>query len=128
MIMIIDGSMINKFVEDTEAFHKYSDEKFKMLDVDNDGVVTRKDLPKGGLGNWILALDDEAHSDEDVKEDYDSIFKSFEVDGSCSIGLETFRLMVKEIMLALVRGIGNMPISMLLNDDSLIFKACLQSN
>uniref|UniRef100_A0A803KPM1 EF-hand domain-containing protein n=1 Tax=Chenopodium quinoa TaxID=63459 RepID=A0A803KPM1_CHEQI len=122
MMMIIDGSMINKFVEDTEAFYKCTDEKFKELDVDSDGLISRNDLPKGGLGQWVLAIDDEAYSDEDIKEAYDLIF-----DGSTSIGLETFRLMAKEIMLALVRGIGDMPIGMLLNEDSLIFKACLHN-
>ncbi|KMT13586.1 hypothetical protein BVRB_4g081880 [Beta vulgaris subsp. vulgaris] len=126
--MMMDGPMINEFVKNTEAFNKCVDERFKKLDVDEDGVISRNDLLNEGLGRWIRALDDDAHTDEEVKKSYYSIFEKFHVDEINSVNLEKFRLIMKEIMLALVRGIGDTPVGMLLNDDSLLLNVCVHKN
>lgn len=125
---MMDGPMINEFVKNTEAFNKCVDERFKKLDVDEDGVISRNDLLNEGLGRWIRALDDDAHTDEEVKKSYYSIFEKFHVDEINSVNLEKFRLIMKEIMLALVRGIGDTPVGMLLNDDSLLLNVCVHKN
>ncbi|XP_010674835.3 uncharacterized protein LOC104890918 [Beta vulgaris subsp. vulgaris] len=126
--MMMDGPMINEFVKNTEAFNKCVDERFKKLDVDEDGVISRNDLLNEGLGRWIRALDDDAHTDEEVKKSYYSIFEKFHVDEINSVNLEKFRLIMKEINLALVRGIGDTPVGMLLNDDSLLLNVCVHKN
>ncbi|KAK9691775.1 hypothetical protein RND81_09G219100 [Saponaria officinalis] len=126
MLVTIDGPMITKFIENTTAFNECAEKRFKALDLDGDGVLTRDDL-RGALGGWLIAMDMDSQSNEEIKRAYDSIFEKFNA-GNNSINCENFRSMLVEIMLAMARGIGNTPMNVLLDEDSLLLNACVNLN
>ncbi|GAB2287406.1 hypothetical protein Dimus_021784 [Dionaea muscipula] len=128
MMVVIDGHIITRFTGHTIAFNKCTDDQFHHLDGDGDGVLSRNDLR--GRFDWLLALDYDPESDEKDLEDErkregvaDSIFDRFDADRSGTIDREEFRLMIMELMLAIARGIGNTPVSVLVEEDSLVMKA-----
>ncbi|CAI9264791.1 unnamed protein product [Lactuca saligna] len=43
-VAFIDGPMLTKFVDDSAAFEKCIKERFDMLDVNKDGVLSRNEL------------------------------------------------------------------------------------
>ncbi|GAB4855412.1 hypothetical protein Ancab_024036 [Ancistrocladus abbreviatus] len=128
MIVMIDGCMISRFVNDTEAFNKCANDRFQILDADGDGALSLTDLQQ--RFDWFFALDSEAEDEQDddcnrnVKVS-DSIFKAFDADHSNTIDREEFRPMLMEMMLAVARGIGNTLVNVVVTEDgnSLVVKA-----
>ncbi|GAB2287413.1 hypothetical protein Dimus_021790 [Dionaea muscipula] len=125
MMVIIDGDMLTAFIGDSIAFNKCADQRFNILDKDGDGVLQRSDLR--GRYEWSMAFEYEPQSEDEearaAKEMDDSIFERFDVDQSGTIDQEGFRQMLSELMLAVARGIGSTPVSVLVEEDSMMMKA-----
>ncbi|KAL8166633.1 hypothetical protein V2J09_008132 [Rumex salicifolius] len=126
MMLMIDGPMINRFIEDVDNFRKCADERFHELDAGGDGLLSREDL--GRKLSASMGLDHQTSSDlqlHDGKEKNidDLVFDKFDVDGNGMIDGEEFRPMMTEMLIAMARGIGSMPVVVGVEKDSLLMKA-----
>ncbi|GMG99623.1 hypothetical protein Nepgr_001463 [Nepenthes gracilis] len=121
MMVIIDGPMISRFIENSESFNNCADDRFRMLDADCDGVISRSDLQR--RFDWLLALDYEPQAEEPENGGLnDMIFDKFDADRSNTIDRKEFRSMMTEMMLAIARGIGNTPVNVVVEGDSLLLR------
>ncbi|KAH9321344.1 hypothetical protein KI387_015983, partial [Taxus chinensis] len=112
-VEIIDGSTVRDFVTDEAAFNKAIDEKFEILDVNNDGVLSRCELRKAFESLRLL----ESHlgmevtkTPEQLNALYDSVFDTFDIDHNEKVDPHEFRSEMKKIMLAIADGLGAAPI------------------
>ncbi|GAB2218786.1 hypothetical protein Droror1_Dr00002018 [Drosera rotundifolia] len=125
MLIIIDATTLTTFIADNAAFNAAADFRFHLLDADHDGHLTRADL-KGSF-DWRSAFEYEPKSDEEEAEEGkridDSIFDLFDADKSGTIDVVEFREMMKEFVAAAARGIGNTPLSVVVEDGSMMMKA-----
>ncbi|KAK9170047.1 hypothetical protein Syun_002187 [Stephania yunnanensis] len=121
-VAILNGHTVMAFVEDGEAFGRYIDERFMILDVNGDGVLSRSELQKGFEGLLTIGMDS-GYTDEEVAKLYDILFEKFDSDHNGSIDAEEFRSEMKEIMVAVAHGIGDSPVQVALESDSLLMKA-----
>lgn len=101
MAMLTDQTII-EFIRDTEAFDQCVDQQFALLDVDGDGVLSRNEV---------------------CKEIDGRVFERFDEDKDGSFDHEEFRSFFMEMMLAMARGIGCMPILMALEHGSMLMRA-----
>ncbi|XP_073278895.1 uncharacterized protein [Primulina huaijiensis] len=124
-VEFVDGQTVVDFVNDSEAFEKCVNEKFETLDSDRDGVLSRDELQKriGKLSSTELEL----QSRDEIASLYDVLFDKFDESRSGSIDRKGFVNLAREIMLAKARGIGNSPVSIILQEDSLLMKAVLRA-
>ncbi|CAK9166316.1 unnamed protein product [Ilex paraguariensis] len=120
-VAFIDGPTVTGFVNDSESFDKWVDERFKMLDADGNGVLSRDELQER-FGK-LSSKEYELQSKEEIRGLYDILFEKFDADQSGTIDRDEFRLLMKEIMLAKARGIGNSPVMIILQGDSLLMRA-----
>ncbi|KAG6554677.1 hypothetical protein Mapa_003695 [Marchantia paleacea] len=125
-VVFIDGSTVRDFVKDEAAFHKAVDPLFKELDVNDDGVLSRSELrPAFERLNLIeshLGVPDKKTPDE-LKAIYDSVFEKFDTDHNETVDHAEFREQIKQILLAVADGLGESPLNMVVDDDSLLAKA-----
>lgn len=117
----MNGRTVTEFVEDKEAFEKCINEKFLLLDVNGDGVLSRSELRKGFDG--LLVLRTESGSEEEMSSLYDTVFEKFDADHSGTIDRNEFSCEMKEIMLAVASGIGDSPVQVALEGDSILKRA-----
>ncbi|KAH6819093.1 hypothetical protein C2S51_002696 [Perilla frutescens var. frutescens] len=125
-VEFIDGQIVTEFVNDSKAFEKWANEKFKALDGDGDGLLSRDELQKrpGKLSSTQFEL----QSSEEIASLYDALFEKFDVDRSGTIDPQEFMALAKEIMLAKARGIGDSPVCIILQGDSLLMRAVQRCN
>ncbi|KAH6772486.1 hypothetical protein C2S51_010890 [Perilla frutescens var. frutescens] len=125
-VEFIDGQIVTEFVNDSEAFEKWANEKFKALDGNGDGLLSRDELQKrpGKLSSTQFEL----QSSEEIASLYDALFEKFDVDRSGTIDPQEFMALAKEIMLAKARGIGDSPVCIILQGDSLLMRAVQRCN
>ncbi|XP_076942779.1 uncharacterized protein LOC143612761 [Bidens hawaiensis] len=116
-VELIDSHMIQKFVDNSEAFEKCIEEQFNALDANKDGVLSREEIQNET--NMELAL----QSKEEIDSLYDVLFEKFGVEKKGTFNRKEFGSMMKEVMLARVNGFGETPISIILQEDSLLQKA-----
>eukprot|EP00252_Welwitschia_mirabilis_P018428 TRINITY_DN40975_c0_g1_i1.p1 TRINITY_DN40975_c0_g1~~TRINITY_DN40975_c0_g1_i1.p1 ORF type:complete len:139 (-),score=21.24 TRINITY_DN40975_c0_g1_i1:318-734(-) len=122
-VVILDGGNVRDFLADEEAFNKTIQQKFKELDVNADGVLSRSELRKALASLRLL----ESHMGADVAQLperlnalYDSIFEGFDTDHNNKVDFDEFRAEMKNILNAIADGLGAAPIQLLLDDDSLL--------
>ncbi|GAA0154946.1 calmodulin-related [Lithospermum erythrorhizon] len=120
-VAIIDGPTVTDFVNDSEAFEKCVNEKFQVFDLDGDGVLSREELER--RGSKVGSSEHELQSGDEIASLYDILFEKFDGNQSGTIDRDEFGSLMKEIMLAKARGIGNSPISIILQGDSLLMRA-----
>ncbi|KAL0425374.1 UNVERIFIED_CONTAM: hypothetical protein Sradi_1072200 [Sesamum radiatum] len=125
-VEFLDGPTVTEFVNDTQMFEKWADEKFKSLDANGDGVLRRDKLQK--RPGKFSSMEFELQSMDEIKGLYDLLFDKFDLDKSGSIKPDQFRALMKEIMLAKARGIGNSPICIILQEDSMLMGAVRRAN
>ncbi|CAL5196443.1 unnamed protein product [Lathyrus oleraceus] len=120
-VVIIDGTTVTDFIADDERFTDSVNEQFSSLDLNNDGVLSRAELRTAFESMRLI----EAHFGIDVSTPpeqltrlYDSVFDSFDGDGSGTVDRDEFKSEMKKIMLAIADGLGSSPIQMVLEDDS----------
>jgi len=119
-VVIIDGTTVRDFIADDTHFTNSINDQFTSLDLNNDGVLSRGELRKAFESMRLI----ESHFGIDVTTPpeqltrlYDSVFDTFDGDGSGSVDREEFRNEMKKIMLAIADGLGSSPIQMVLEDD-----------
>ncbi|CAI9102527.1 OLC1v1000809C1 [Oldenlandia corymbosa var. corymbosa] len=122
-VVFLDGPTVQDFVNDSRAFSQCVDEHFNKLDADGDGVLSRTELQIRSHGSMISSREYELQSEEEIGKLYDVLFEKFDTDQNGAIDREEFKSLMKEIMIAKARGIGNSPVSIILQDDSLLMKA-----
>ncbi|XVE89842.1 hypothetical protein DITRI_Ditri20bG0027000 [Diplodiscus trichospermus] len=120
-VAVLDGKTVTGFVEAKEAFKNCVEEYFKMLDSNGDGGISRSELEEG-LGR-IFTMELKSRSKEDIDRYHRTIFDRFDEDGNGKIDRNEFTSLIREIMLAMARGIGNLPIIVALDQDSLLMRA-----
>lgn len=125
-VEVLDSSTILAFVEDEEAFDVSIRNRFTQLDTNHDGLLSYKEMLKEFQSLRVF----ETHFGIDVKTDpielsqvYDSLFMQFDHDSSGSVDLKEFTVETKRMMLAMVNGLGFLPVQMVLEQDSLLMKA-----
>ncbi|KAK4337763.1 hypothetical protein RND71_042250 [Anisodus tanguticus] len=119
-VAIVDGPMMEEFVDDSEAFGKWTDQHFDMLDTDGNGELSRDEL-QNRQGKFS-SCEFELQSKEEISSLYDALIERFDIDRSGTIDRQEFRALTKEIMLAKARGIGNSPVLVILQGDSLVMR------
>lgn len=127
-VVVIDGSTVRDFVNDEAAFAKSVDEQFGVLDLNNDGVLSRSELRTAFESMRLIETHfgiDVATPPDQLAKLYDSIFDKFDGDRSGAVDRREFRDEMRKIMLAIADGLGSFPIRMVLEDDpnSLLQKA-----
>lgn len=127
-VVVIDGSTVRDFVNDEAAFAKSVDEQFGVLDLNNDGVLSRSELRTAFESMRLIETHfgiDVSTPPEQLAKLYDSIFDKFDGDRSGAVDRREFRDEMRKIMLAIADGLGSFPIRMVLEDDpnSLLQKA-----
>ncbi|XP_022719736.1 parvalbumin beta-like [Durio zibethinus] len=120
-VAVLDGKTVTGFVEAKEAFKNCVEVYFKMLDSNGDGGISRNELEEG-FGR-IFTMEFESKSQECVDQFYSAIFERFDEDGNGKIDCDEFASLIREIMLAMARGIGTLPVIVALDQDSLLMMA-----
>ncbi|GFY94792.1 hypothetical protein Acr_10g0001770 [Actinidia rufa] len=120
-VACLDGPILIKFVEDSKVFDKCVDEKFDMLDADCDGALSRSDLQV--RPGRFSSMEFELQSKEEITNLYDTLFETFDTDRNGKIDRNEFRSLMEEIVLAKARGIGQSPVLVILQEDSLLMRA-----
>ncbi|EOY11133.1 hypothetical protein QUC31_009631 [Theobroma cacao] len=120
-VAVLDGNTVIRFIEAKEAFGNCVDEYFKMLDSNGDGGISRDELEEG-LGR-IFTMELESKTKENIDRFYSTIFERFDEDRDGRIDCNEFESLMREIMLAMARGIGDLPIIVALDQDSLLMMA-----
>ncbi|KAL4588672.1 hypothetical protein LXL04_001565 [Taraxacum kok-saghyz] len=119
-VVFIDGPMLTKFVEDSATFEKCIKERFDMLDVNKDGVLSRNELQDDV--NDLSLVESALQSKEEVNNLYDVLFEKFDTEKKGTFDLKQFTTLMKEVMIAKADGFGNTPVCILLQNDSLLQK------
>lgn len=122
-VAILNESTVEDFVQDVEAFHKSVDEQFKTFDSNGDGAVSREDISSGYGKLMALEYDRASEEEEEMNSLYKSIFERFDEEKNGTLSKEQFRSFMKELMLAMARSFGDVPIQVALDQDSLLMKA-----
>lgn len=122
-IVVLDGSTVRDFVEDTDAFNSAMDLRFQEIDVNRDGFLSRSELrtafERMRLVESHLGMPAQKTTDE-LNALYASVFERFDTDRSGTVDLAEFRGQMKDIYLALADGLGASPLQMLIDDSSIL--------
>ena len=127
-VEILDGNTILNFVEDDAAFTAAVRQRFDELDADHDGILSYDDMLRELQSLRVLDMtDDVGFNDQtDAAKDaevYRSLFAQFDRDSDGAVSLEEYVAETKDMMLAIARDIGSVPVQIVLEESSLIHKA-----
>ncbi|KAL8234699.1 hypothetical protein R6Q59_020799 [Mikania micrantha] len=117
-VAFIDSHMVEKFVEDSQAFDKCIEERFNTLDMNQDGVLSRDELQNDANDSSFVEL--ALQSKEEVDSLYDVLFEKFDTEKKGGLNRNEFGLLMKEVMLAKAHGFGETPVCVILQEDSLL--------
>lgn len=121
-LAILNNSTVTQFIEDEETFDGCIGRSFAMLDGDGDGALSREEL-RAGFGR-VLPLGSVSDPRKEVADNlFDEIFRRFDSDQNGAIDLQEFKSLSKEMMLAMARGIGDLPVQLAIDRDSLLMRA-----
>ncbi|KAL0005646.1 hypothetical protein SO802_013207 [Lithocarpus litseifolius] len=73
--------------------------------------------------NKLLSLENNTNQEEEINNLYEVILKRFDKDEKGLIDRMKFESLVRELMLAMARGIGDLPVLVALEEHSLLMKA-----
>ncbi|EOX93397.1 hypothetical protein QUC31_004111 [Theobroma cacao] len=125
-VEVLDSATILAFIEDEEAFHVSIRDHFALLDTDNDGILSYAEMLKELQSLRVF----ETHFGIDVKTDpdevthvYDSLFGQFDRNSNGTVDLEEFKTETKQMMQAMAKGMGFLPVQMVLEEGSFLKKA-----
>ncbi|KAL5566921.1 hypothetical protein UlMin_030085 [Ulmus minor] len=121
-VVVLNNSTVTQFIEDAEAFENSLSKCFPKLDGNGDGLLSREDL-RSGFGGILPVGSLPETNKESAHQLFDEIFERFDVDKNGGIDREEFRSLSKEIMLAMARGIGDSPVQVAVDRESLLMKA-----
>jgi len=121
--VILDGTTVRSFASDAEAFNAAVDPQFRTLDVNGDGALSRAELRPAFERLNLLDLHfgvPVSMTPAELTALYDSVFEDFDTDRNNTVDLPEFRSSLKQIVLAIADGLGSAPITMLLEEGSLL--------
>ncbi|KAH1083496.1 hypothetical protein Goshw_015001 [Gossypium schwendimanii] len=121
-VAVLDSKTVTRFVEAKEAFKKCVEKYFKMVDSNGNGVICRRKL-REGLDLLFTVEHESTVSKEDIDNFHSMIFDKFDEDRNGKLDLYEFAALVKEIMMAMARGMGSLPVIVALDQDSLLMMA-----
>ncbi|XP_052877320.1 uncharacterized protein LOC108472103 [Gossypium arboreum] len=121
-VAVLDSKTVTRFVEAKEAFKKCVEKYFKMVDSNGNGVICRRKL-REGLDLLFTVEHESTVSKEDIDNFHCMIFDKFDEDRNGKLDLYEFAALVKEIMMAMARGMGSLPVIVALDQDSLLMMA-----
>ncbi|KAJ0986860.1 hypothetical protein J5N97_005216 [Dioscorea zingiberensis] len=107
-VEILDGETIRSFVEDKQAFNISVESLFTGLDTDNNGRLSYIEMMKELMSLRVIETHfgvDIGLSNEELVQVYGSLFSRFYHDGDGTVDLEEFRAEMKEMMLAVAKGL-----------------------
>ncbi|XP_078443511.1 uncharacterized protein LOC144712952 [Wolffia australiana] len=124
-VELVDGATIRDFVEDETSFNGSVEGRFAALDVNRDGVLSYgemvQELASLRLLETHFGLDEEeTEAEEELRRLHGSVFAKFDRDGSGAVDLEEYRAETREMLLAVARGLGFLPVQMVLEKGSLL--------
>ncbi|XP_078443685.1 uncharacterized protein LOC144713076 [Wolffia australiana] len=121
-VELVDGTTIRDFVEDETSFNDSVEGRFAALDVNRDGVLSygemTQELASLRLLETHFGLDEEKTEAEE--ELHGLVFAKFDRDGSGAVDLEEYRAETREMLLAVAKGLGFLPVQMVLDEGSLL--------
>ncbi|XP_054790966.1 uncharacterized protein LOC129296382 [Prosopis cineraria] len=120
-IAVVNSSTITKFVDDNDAFDKFTREWLVVLDDDGDGVLSPDDM-RGGFRK-LLPLGYHPREKDEIDGLCGSVFERFDEDRNGSLDGNEFKSFMTEIMNALALGIGGSPLIVVLEQGSFLSKA-----
>lgn len=126
--IILDGTTVRAFATDTEALNAAVDPQFHALDVNGDGVLSRAELRPAFERLNLLDLHfgvPVSMTPAELTALYDSVFEDFDTDRNNTVCLPEFRSSLQQILLAIADGLGSAPITMLLEEGSLLGTALI---
>lgn len=115
--MRFDGSKLEEFVQNNEAFAKYVDERFEALDKDHNGRLSPQELrPAVAAIGVALGLPSQGSSpDADII--YDQVLNEYFIAGKTDgISKEDFRTVLSDILLGVADGLKRDPVSLVTVD------------
>lgn len=112
-VAFLNDTTLTNFINDTKIFEDCVKESFKKLDVDGDGYLNADEL---GVEFCNQSLDP-------MKDIYEVVCHKFQVDKNGGIDVKGFTSIIRDILLAMAQGIGNLPIQVALQQDSFLTKA-----
>jgi hypothetical protein len=125
-VEILDGRTVQSFVDDERAFNSSVDARFAALDADRNGRLSYAEM----AGELMALRVREAHfgTDEpaaaaELADLYGALFARFDRDGDATVDLDEFRAEMREVMLAVARGLGVLPVQMVVEEGSLLRRA-----
>ena len=118
---MVNSSTVMGFIQDTKKFNNCINECFEMLDIDGN-VMFSRELLYGGL-HKLLSLENNTIQEEEINNLYEVIFKRFDKDEKCFIDRMEFESLIRKLMLAMARGIGDLPVLVAFEKHSLLLKA-----
>ena len=127
-VEILDGNAILHFVEDDAAFTAAVRQRFDELDADHDGILSYDDMLRELQSLRVLDMTDDVGINDQTDpakdaEVYRSLFAQFDRDSDGAVSLEEYVAETKDMMLAIARDIGSVPVQIVLEESSLIHKA-----
>ena len=121
-VALLNDQTILGFLQDSAAFDLCVKERFRELDGDGDGLLSRDDLRRGF--DKSVALDEDVQLEDEMIEGlHGAVFDRFDEDKDGAMNPEEFRSFVAEVMLAFARGFNSLPLAVVLEEDSLFMKA-----
>ena len=123
---VLDGATVRDFVEDEKSFNAVIERHFSALDADKDGLLSYGEMVSEikkimALETKVGAADEVTEPDkEDLGRVYRSVFSQFDRNGSGAVDLEEFRAEMGEILLAVAKGLGFLPVQMVLEEGSFL--------
>ncbi|KAI5067018.1 hypothetical protein GOP47_0017546 [Adiantum capillus-veneris] len=112
-LVLLDGSTVRDFVKDERAFNEAMDARFKEMDLNEDGSLSRAELRTAFERMRLLESSfgvPIAHTPAQLNALYDSVFEKFDTDHSGTVDLDEFRKQMRDILLAIADGLGASPI------------------
>lgn len=120
IVAVLNGSTVKKFVDNKDAFDNCVNEYFQVLDVGHNGKLSRNVFRERFGRFFTLEYESPPQETEHV---YDIVFERFDENRNGNIDRRQFGALMREIMLAMARGIGDSLVLMALEQDSLLRKA-----
>ncbi|WCJ43933.1 hypothetical protein M5689_024637 [Euphorbia peplus] len=117
---IISKSTITEFIEDTKEFESHAKECFKMLDRNEDGVISRDEFNEGF--HKLMSLECEFRPKKEIENLCEQVFERFDEDKKGNISDQQFQCLIKEIRMAMARSIGNSHVLVALHSTSFMMK------